>query len=209
VGLAASRLSAERDGLLLFQYLAQEWRLGTNEHRPARTSASGGRTSSDAQRGQSGQPIGENDGKRGIRGYDGGKQINGRKRHILVDTLGLLLKVLVTEGNRHDGEAGIRLLLMIMGLFPRLRLIWADGSYRGKFADWVQYLGQWVVEITLPNANGKGFQVLPRRWVVERTFSWFSLSRRLSKDYEYYPQTSEAMIYVVMIRLMLRRLAPS
>ena len=126
-----------------------------------------------------------------------------------MDTLGLLLKVLVTEGNMADGEAGMRLLLMMMGLFPRLRLIWADGSYRGKFADWVQHLGQWVVEITLPNANVKGFQVLPRRWVVERTFSWFSHSRRLSKDYEYYPQTSEALIYVVMIRLMLRRLAPS
>jgi putative transposase len=126
-----------------------------------------------------------------------------------VDTLGLLLKVLVTEGNMPDGQAGIRLLLMIRGLFPRLRLLWADGSYRGKFADWVQRLGQWVVEITLPNANVKGFHVLPHRWVVERTFSWFSHSRRLSKDYEYYPQSSEAMIYVVMIRLMLRRLAPS
>ena len=78
--------------------------------------------------------------------------------------------------------------------------------FNGKFAEWVQRLGQWVVEITLPDANVKGFQVLPRRWVVERTFSWFSHSRRLSKDYEYYPQTSEAMIYVVMIRLMLRRL---
>lgn len=135
--------------------------------------------------------------------------MKGRKRHILVDTLGLLLKVLVTEGDMHDGEAGIRLLLMILGLFPRLRLIWADGSYRGKFADWVQRLGQWAVEITLPDANIKGFQVLPRRWVVERTFSWFCHSRRLSKDYEYSPRTSEAMIYVVMIRLMLRRLAPS
>jgi putative transposase len=133
--------------------------------------------------------------------------VKGRKRHVLVDTLGLVLKVLVTEADMHDGEAGIRLVLMILGLFPRLRLIWADGSYRGKFAEWVQRVCRWTVEITLPNANVKGFQVLPWRWVVERTFSWFSHSRRLSKDYEYYPQTSEAMIYVVMIRLMLRRLA--
>ena len=135
--------------------------------------------------------------------------MKGRKRHILVDTLGLLLKVLVTEGDMHDGEAGIRLLLMILGLFPRLRLIWADGSYRGKFFDWVQTVLHWQVDITLPNANVKGFQLVPRRWVVERTFSWLSHSRRLSKDYEYFPQTSEAMIYALMIRLMLRRLAPS
>ena len=135
--------------------------------------------------------------------------MKGRKRHILVDTLGLLLKVLVTEGDMHDGEAGIRLLLMILGLFPRLRLIWADGSYRGKFFDWVQTVLHWQVDITLPNANVKRFQLVPRRWVVERTFSWLSHSRRLSKDYEYFPQTSEAMIYALMIRLMLRRLAPS
>ena len=126
----------------------------------------------------------------------------------MTDTLGLVLKVLVTEADMHDGAAGIRLLLMIAGLFPRLRLIWADGSYRGKFADWVQNVCHWTVEITLPNALVKGFQVLPRRWVGERTFGWFGLNRRLSKDYEFYPQTSEAMIYVVMIRLMLRRLAP-
>ena len=126
----------------------------------------------------------------------------------MTDTRGLVLKVLVTEADMHDGAAGIRLLLMIAGLFPRLRLIWADGSYRGKFADWVQNVCHWTVEITLPNALVKGFQVLPRRWVGERTFGWFGLNRRLSKDYEFYPQTSEAMIYVVMIRLMLRRLAP-
>lgn len=133
--------------------------------------------------------------------------MKGRKRHILVDTLGLVLKAMVSEANMPDGEAGIRLLLMVLGLFPRLRLIWADGSYRGKFAEWVERVCHWRVDITLPDAHVKGFQVLPHRWVVERTFSWFGHNRRLSKDYEYSPQTSEAMIYVVMIRLMVRRLA--
>lgn len=119
--------------------------------------------------------------------------------------LGLVLKALVTEADMYDGAAGMR--LMIVGLFPRLRLIWADGSYRGKFAEWVQCVRHWMVEITLLNALAKGFQVLPWRWVGERTFAWFGLNRRLSKDYEYAPKTSEAMIDVVMICLMLRRLA--
>lgn len=92
-------------------------------------------------------------------------------------------------------------------MLPRLRLIWADGGYAGQFVDWVQRVCGWAVEIVKRPKGMKGFQVLPRRWVVERTFGWFNRYRRLSKDYEFHTETSEAMIHVAMIHIMVRRLA--
>ena len=105
-------------------------------------------------------------------GYDGGKNILGRKRHILVDTLGLLLAVFVHDAHRSD-QAGFQLLcLWVQGLFPRLRLIWVDSSYRGqKLAQWLQQNCGWVLDVVKRPADQKGFEVLPRRWVVERTFA--------------------------------------
>ena len=105
-------------------------------------------------------------------------------------------------------QAGFQLQsLWVQGLFPRLRLIWVDSSYRGqKLAQWLQQNCGWVLDVVKRPADQKGFEVLPRRWVVERTFAWFGRYRRLSKDYEYLPTTSETMIYVAMINLMLRRL---
>ena len=94
----------------------------------------------------------------------------------------------------------------LVGRFPRLRLIWADGGYAGKLVEWTAYLGHWVLEIVRRSDDTSGFRVLPRRWVVERTFGWLGRYRRLSKDYEEYPDTSESMIYLAMINLMTRRL---
>ena len=145
---------------------------------------------------------------KGIRGYDAGKQVKGRKRHILVDTMGLLLMVLVHAGNIQERDGAKLLLNRAKGCFTRLRLIWADAGYNGEgMIDWVRNTHGWILEIVKRDKGVKGFQVLPRRWVVERTFAWFGNYRRLSKDYEVLTETSEAMIYAAMVRLMVRRLA--
>ena len=145
---------------------------------------------------------------KGIRGYDAAKQVKGRKRHILVDTMGLLLMVLVHAANIQERDGAKLLLNKAKGCFTRLRLIWADAGYNGEeMIDWVRNTHGWILEIVKRDKGVKGFQVLPRRWVVERTFAWFGDYRRLSKDYEVLTETSEAMIYAAMIRLMVRRLA--
>ena len=135
--------------------------------------------------------------------------MKGRKRHVLVDVLGLIWGLLVTEADMSDRSGGIRILLTVRGLVPRLKIIWADGSYRGQFIEWVQTLCVWLVEITLRSDDAKGFEVLPKRWIVERTFAWLFNFRRLRYDYEYKPRNSEGMIYAAMIRIMARRLAHS
>jgi putative transposase len=134
--------------------------------------------------------------------------VTGRKRHIVVDTLGLLLTVVVHPANIQDRDGAKLVLEKTRGRFPRLKLIWADGGYAGKLIDWVQQTCGWVLEIVKRNADLKGFHVLPRRWVVERTFGWLGRYRRLSKDYEELTQSSEAMIQLAMIHLMIRRLHP-
>lgn len=127
---------------------------------------------------------------------------------MLVDTLGLILKVVVSEANVGDREGAAWLLLAIVGLFTRLQLIWVDGGYAGvEFAAWVK---RWIgvrLEVVERDPTTKGFQKLPRRWIVERTLAWLTNARRLSKDYEFHLQSSEAMIYAAMIRIMVRRLA--
>lgn len=142
----------------------------------------------------------------GERGYDAGKKIKGRKRHILVDTMGLVLLVVVHAASVQDRDGAKLLLAEANGLFPRLQRIWADGGYAGKLIGWVQAMCGWVLEIIKRNDVVKGFKLLPRRWVVERTFGWLGRYRRLSKDYERLPESSEAMVYWAMTRLMARRL---
>ena len=142
----------------------------------------------------------------GPRGYDAGKKVNGRKRHLLVDTLGLLLTVVVHVASLQDRDGAKLVLEKIRGRFPRLQLIWADGAYAGQLVDWVKRVCGLVLEIVKRPAGVKGFQVLPRRWVVERTLGWLERYRRLSKDYEVLPESSEAMVYIAMIHLMVRRL---
>jgi putative transposase len=147
----------------------------------------------------------------GERGFDGGKQVKGRKRNFLVDTMGNLLKVLVTVANMNDGKAAIELLKTLPKvLFKRLKRIWADGGYRGEFVDWVvKKFKKIVVDITLRSDDLKGFEVIPWRWVVERSFAWLGAYRRLSKDYEFFTDHSESMIYLASIHRLLRRLAPA
>jgi putative transposase len=144
------------------------------------------------------------------RGFDGGKLVSGRKRNLLVDTLGLVVLAKVTAANVQDVHAGKQLFSAVAQkpeLLTRLEKIFADGGYRGELVDWVQQNLHAVLEIVLKLGDQKGFQVLPKRWVVERTFAWITRNRRLARDYERLAQSSEAFIYVAMIRLGLRRLA--
>ena len=143
----------------------------------------------------------------GVRGFDAGKGVMGRKRHLLVDTCGLLLAVLVTAASVSDPQ-GARLLLAHLGGFcKKLRLIWVDGTYRGQLVEWVTTRFRFRLHPVLRPKGQTGFRLLPYRWVVERTFAWLGVHRRLSKDYERLPASSEAFIHIAMIRLMLRRLA--
>ncbi len=143
----------------------------------------------------------------GETGYDAGKKIKGRKRHLLVDTMGLILTVVVHVASIQDRDGAKLVLEKARGCFPRLKLLWADGGYAGKLVDWTMTVCGWVLQIVKRSDDTKGFKLLPRRWVVERTFGWLGRYRRLSKDYERKTENSEAMIYWAMTRLMVRRLA--
>lgn len=143
----------------------------------------------------------------GCRGFDKAKLIKGRKRHLLVDTTGLLMAVAVTPASVQDRDGARLLLSRLGGACKKLRRIWVDGAYRGQLLDWVAERFHFRLQVVLRPEEQKGFAVLPRRWVVERTFAWLNHYRRLSKDYEGQEATSETMTYIVMIRLMLRRLA--
>lgn len=143
------------------------------------------------------------------RGFDGGKQINGRKRFILVDVMGLLLNALVTKASVPERKGAQALLNQTPAeILKHLELLWVDGGYNGPaFATWVLEHYEIFIEVIQRSDDTKGFVLLPRRWVVERTFSWFGKFRRLSKDYERLLDTSAALIYAAMISIMLRRLA--
>jgi putative transposase len=146
-------------------------------------------------------------------GYDGGKQVKGRKRFILVDTLGLVIGCIVVAANISE-KAGAKLLLAKLKkqtpdieLCSNIKKVWVDGGYRGEdLLKYVTDLWQWIWEITLRSDDTKGFVVIPKRWVVERTFSWFGQSRRLSKDYEKTSLSAECQVYISMTILMLKRI---
>lgn len=143
----------------------------------------------------------------GVRGYDAAKKVKGRKRHILVDTIGLLLIVVVHTANIQDRDGAKLVLEQVKGTYSRLQLIWADAGYSGQLIDWVSSVCGWVLEIVKCSDDLKGFQVLPHRWIVERTFGWLGRYRRLSKDYEVLTESSQAFIYAAMIHIMIKRLA--
>jgi transposase len=158
----------------------------------------------------------------GPHGYDGGKKVNGRKRHLLVDTGGLVLKALVHPADIQDRDGAVPLLAALHDELPSVRRLWADSGYRGRLVSWaLDALGLTVEVVQRPDGGFRQrwlpagaeppevprFQVVPRRWVVERTFAWLGRYRRLSRDYEYRPETSEALVYAAMTRLMTRRLA--
>jgi putative transposase len=140
----------------------------------------------------------------GERGFDAGKQIKGRKRHILVDTLGLLIMVLVTSAGVADRDGATVIFDATAGLLPRLKRVWADQNYAGMLVEWVHRFFAFVLDIVRRPEQQQGFEVLPKRWIVERTFGWFNRYRRLSKDYERQTKTSEGMVYLASIRRMLR-----
>ena len=146
----------------------------------------------------------------GERGYDAGKKIVGRKRHLAVDCLGLILAVMITPASLQDRQAARPLIRSLVKTFGRLQIIWADGGYLGTLVAWVKALrpfGKLRLEIVRRCDDVKGFKVLPRRWVVERTFGWLVKSRRLCRDYEVRLDHSEAMVRICMIRIMVKRLA--
>ena len=168
----------------------------------------------------------------GVKGYDGGKKVKGRRRHLLVDTQGLVLAVLVLAANVSDPAGGRQLLETLQGRFSKLQHLFIDGGYKRSFQEWVASTLGWTLEVVqhayagirglwLPEGQEltpeqvamfrgyRTFKVLPRRWVVERTFAWIGRYRRHSKDYERLPQSSAALIYAAMVRLMLARLAKS
>lgn len=144
-------------------------------------------------------------------GYDANKKIKGRKRFTLVDTLGLLIAVQVVAANVQERDGAKQLLSQLhqeRHRVPRLITIWVDGGFSGEdFMQWVMDLCRWMIDVILRPDGTKGFILLPKRWVVERTYGWLHWCRRLNVDYERLPESSEAFIYIAMIRLMLRRLA--
>jgi len=144
-------------------------------------------------------------------GYDVGKQIKGRKRFMTVDTLGLVLRVLVTAASVGEREGGKQVLKRVRRMGKgvcRLHTVWVDGGFDGApFMMWVMDVCRWIVQVVLRPKQSKGFLLLKKRWVVERTFGWLMGCRRLVRDHELLPETSEALIYLAMIRIMVRRLA--
>jgi putative transposase len=150
-------------------------------------------------------------GQGGPTGYDGGKKVKGRKRHIWVDSMGLVLAVLVTAADRHDAHAACDLLhSRLWDELPRLGVVYADSQYRaGCLREDVFDLAPFRLHVVSRPEDAEGFVRLPQRWVAERTFAWLGRSRRLFKDCERRPESSEAMIQVSMIHMMLRRLAPT
>ena len=221
--------------------MASRWHLGDDPHRTSRAGASGSRPGAHTQCSGARQPERQDHRKRGPAGeqtigIDGFKKVKGRKRHLLVDTQGFVLKVKATKANLSERTGARQLLEPLVGEFPRLQLVWADQGYTGDLDSWMEEKLGWRLEIvrrTSPQeqwdkiqaiakerrragasvfamwaglSTGRGIEVLPHRWVVERTFAWLGKYRRLSKDYEFLPESSEVMIYLAMIRLMLKRL---
>jgi transposase len=151
----------------------------------------------------------KSDGHGGCVGYDAAKRIKGRKRHLLVDTLGLVLGVAVTPASATERDGAQMVLGPVLGWFTWLRRLWVDGGYTGQaFAHWVKELRpKLAVEVVKRSDSMAGFKVLPRRWVVERTFGWLMRHRRLVRDYENTETSAAAWIFIAMIRIQLRRLA--
>jgi transposase len=144
----------------------------------------------------------------GISGYDAGKKVKGRKRHILTDTCGFLIFILVHAADIQDRDGAVDVLAAIRKRFPWLRHIFADGGYAGdKLRSALVGMGKWTIEIIKRSDKAKGFQVLPRRWVVERTFAWLGRCRRLAKDWERSIASSTAWALVASIRMLTRRTA--
>jgi len=144
----------------------------------------------------------------GVSGYDAGKKVKGRKRHVVVDTLGLLVGLAVHAADIQDRDGAPAALASIRNAYPWLRHVFADGAYAGpKLRDALDRIGAWTLQIVKRSDTAKGFEVIPRRWVVERTFAWLGRCRRLAKDWEASIQSATAWLLIAHIRLLTRRLA--
>jgi transposase len=144
----------------------------------------------------------------GPRGYDAGKKVKGRKRHILTDTCGFLVFILVHTADIQDRDGAVDVLAVVRQRFPWLRHIFADGGYAGdKLGNALVVMGKWTIEVIKRSDTAKGFEVLPRRWVVERTFAWLGRCRRLAKDWEATIASSTAWAHIASIRMLTRRTA--
>jgi transposase len=144
----------------------------------------------------------------GPRGYDAGKKVKGRKRHVLTDTDGLLVGAVVHEANIQDRDGAPLVLAEIRRSFPWLRHVFADGAYGGpQLETALDKIGQWTVEVVKRSDTAKGFVLLPRRWVVERTFAWLNRNRRLAKDFEATMESALAWLFMASVKLLTRRIA--
>jgi transposase len=210
----AQRLSAKKHRASLFHALGLGWHPGAYPSRTLRRGARAGGARGEPDSGDHRQPKRQSGAKRGAsidpQGYDAGKKITGRKRHLLVDTLGLLLSVAVHAADVQDRDgAALVLNRYTRALFPFIERIFADAGYQGpRVAHAAASTGSWIVEIVKRNELHK-FVVLPKRWIVERTLAWISRNRRLARDFERYARTVAAFIRLAMIRIMLRRLTRS
>jgi putative transposase len=223
----AARRSLMVDGVERCPSLAHRWHLASETDGLARKDARASGTRTYAQRGDHRASVREHQSQRGARGSDGGKNVTGRTRHLLVDTTGMILHVLVHTADIQDHAGGQLLLETLGGCFPRLRLIWVESaSKKGDFMEWVKETLGWEVEAVEHPWTGQrgvwapqdtvidpqqirpsGLHVLTWRWIVERPFAWLSTWRRLAKDEELLPSSEEAWICLAMSRLMLRRVA--
>lgn len=206
---AAARVPAVVHGSLLLSAVPARRYLAIDSRQAPREGAPQGRQETHAQRRHHRFAIDQDHcaPKRGAHGYDAGKKITGRKRHIYVDTLGLILAVVVHAADVQARDGGEHVLVRMIGSFGRLKLIWADGGYAGEFVCVAKSVFKRTIEI-VKRTELHTFVVLPKRWIVERTFGWFSKYRSLSKDYETLPASSEAIIHIAMINLMIHRLQP-
>jgi len=140
------------------------------------------------------------------KGYDGNKKINGRKRHIITDTLGLIMAIVIHNADIQDRQGAKEVIKELQFKYPRLKKILADQGYTGELLNWIVQFFDWSIEIVKKVAGVSGFNVLPKRWIVERTFGWFSFQRRLVRDYEQLVECSQSFVHISMIRIMLNKL---
>lgn len=211
VAICARRVSAVENRVSLFQGVAEKLVEEADQH----TVAPNGSRVRSGRKAQSSVGVIDSqstktvDTAREAVSFDGGKKVKGRKRHLLVDSLGLLIVVVVHAAGVSETASAREVLSELTGSWWRMKLIWLDGGYKESLIKWIKGLKRWR-EVSLEwvmNLEGeKGFRLLPKRWIVERTFGWLSKQRRLSKDYEALCETSEAMVYAGMIRLMVVRL---
>jgi transposase len=208
---ASARSAALAHRLLLLHDLAARRTVAENPRRPARSCSGAEREKKAPTAAIIDSQSVKTSNHGGVRGYDAGKKVMGRKRHLLVDTLGLILHVVVHPASIQDRDGAKLVLGVLLKRFGWLRCIFADSGYAGELVSWCKRLlphrGVRLEIVKRSDADQHRFVILRKRWIVERTFGWLSKSRRLSKDYEYRTDNSEAMILIAATRLMLARLA--